>query len=313
MSGFNGFYSQPQPEVLDILREDPAQRQRILDDVFNHYRPQPGPQQMVVENISDLYLQRSRLARCQNAKMGQNVRALEIQREVLHLQINGDVADVTQEDVLENGLRNIRDCPGKFEMILDKVKALIQQAENCNYSDAMPYLTTIYGKQASLRGAAIINQFIDLMRLSQEREEALKHRRPWPPPGDPVFNEEDAPTENDEPGYDPRLDQPSQLLLRDLTRELHDVTKLYDIYVREEVTLTQMKRDAALELAPPGGYDLARQIWLVDRNMDAKIRLFMKMRVEDRNWEQGIGDRGRTGNREQVTGNSYGEPVTRSG
>jgi hypothetical protein len=285
MSGFNGYYSQPQPEVLDVLREDPAQRQRILDDVFNHYHPLPGPQQMVAENIGDLFVHRTRLARCQSAKMAQNVRALETQREILHLQINADVADISQADVLDMGLRNIRDCPGKFEMILDKIKTLIKQAECCYYSDAMPYLTAIYGKQASLRGAGIINQFIDLMRLSQEREEAIAHRRPWPPPGDPVFKEDDAPTENDDPGYDPRLDRPSQLLLRDLTRELHDVTKLYDIYVREEVTLTQMKRDAALTLAQPGEYDLARQIWLVDRNMDAKIRLFMKMRVEDRNWE----------------------------
>ena len=280
-------YTRAQPELMELLHEDPAERQRVLDDCFNRYRPNAGPQQMIIEDIADLHCHRRRLVRCQNAKMGQNVRELETQRELLHLQINTDVAHVSQADVLENGLFNIPDCPAKFEMIIEKLKDLIKQVEECNYTDAVPDLTLIYGKKASLRGAGIVNQFIELMRLDQEREEALKRRQPWPPPGDPVFDEEDAPTAEDEPGYDPRLDRPSQLLLRDLTRELHDTTKIYDIYVRDKVTVSPMRRDASLDLAPPEGYDLARRISMLDRGLDAKIRLFMKMRVEDRNWEEG--------------------------
>ena len=37
--------------------------------------------------------------------MGQAVRALETQRDRLHLQMYGDVSDVTRAEVLEKGLR----------------------------------------------------------------------------------------------------------------------------------------------------------------------------------------------------------------
>ena len=284
-NGFkHGLYAQMQFDVMDALREDPAERRRRIDDLIKGYQPEPGGQQMVVEEIATLHWRRGQLERSQNAQMGERVHDLETKRERLHLQINSDVADVSQAEVLEKGLRNIKDCPAKFEMLLDKFNALIQQVEDCNYSDAVPYLTAIYAKEASLRGATIFNRFLGLMRLEQERAEALQHRRPWPPPGDPVFDDEDAPTAEDEPGYDPRLDRPSELLLHDLTQELHDVTKLYGMYIRDEVILTQMKRDAALAPEQPGGYYLAREIWLVDRDIDAKTRLFMKMRVDDRNW-----------------------------
>ncbi len=284
-NGFkHGLYAQMQFDVMDALREDPAERRRTIDDLIKGYQPEPGGQQMVVEEIATLHWRRGQLERSQNAQMGERVHNLETKRERLHLQINSDVADVSQAEVLEKGLRNIKDCPAKFEMLLDKFNALIQQVEDCNYSDAVPYLTAIYAKEASLRGATIFNRFLGLMRLEQERAEALQHRRPWPPPGDPVFDDEDAPTAEDEPGYDPRLDRPSELLLHDLTQELHDVTKLYGMYIRDEVILTQMKRDAALAPEQPGGYYLAREIWLVDRDIDAKTRLFMKMRVDDRNW-----------------------------
>ena len=146
-------------------------------------------------------------------------------------------------------------------------------------------MTAIYAKQASYRGATIFNLFLDRMRLAREREEALKHRRPWPPPGDEVWQDEDAPTADDEPGYDPRLDLPSDLLLMKLNQELHDVARLYDIFIREKVTVTQTKRDAAIAPAGPVDWYLARELWMIDRQIDAKTRLFMKMRVDDRNWQ----------------------------
>ena len=286
-NGFkHGLYSQLQFDVMDALREDPAERRRTIDNLIQDYHPENTNQQMVVEEIGTLHWRRGQLERSQNAQMGERVHDLEAERDRLHLQIHSDVADISQAEMLEKGLRNLQDCPAKFEMLLDKFNALIKQVEECNYSDAVPYLTAIYAKQASVRGASIYNRFLTLMRLERERAEALKHRRPWPPPGDEVFDDEDAPRAEDEPGYDPRLDRPDELLLHNLTQELHDVTKLYGMYIRDKVMLTQMKRDAALAPHQPAGYYLAREIWMVDRDIDAKTRLFMKMRVEDRKWRQ---------------------------
>jgi len=282
----HGFYAQVQFDVMDTLREDPVERTQILHSLEKGYRPAHEGQQMVVEDIATLRWRRRQLERSQNAQMAERVKALELQRELLHLQINHDVADVSQAEILEKGLRRIDDCPAKFEMILDKLKALIQQVEECNYADAIPYLTAIYAKQASLRGASIFNHFTDLMRLGDEREEALKHRRPWPPPGDPVWDDEDAPTAKDGPGYDPRLDLPSELLLMLLNQEVHDVARQYQLFIEHKVTITQMNRDAVLAPEQPGGYYLAREIWMVDRMIDAKTRLLMKMKLDDPKWRK---------------------------
>ena len=284
-NGFkHGFYAQLPLEVMAALREDPVERLRILKGLQNTYKPRNDGQEMAVEDISWLRWRRRQLERSQAARMGERVNDLDVQRELFHLQINQDVADVSQEEVLEKGLRNIQDSPGKFEELLAKLKALIKQVKNCDYTSALPYLTAIYAKQASYRGATIFNLFLDRMRLAREREEALKHRRPWPPPGDEVWQDEDAPTADDEPGYDPRLDLPSDLLLMKLNQELHDVARLYDIFIREKVTVSQTKRDAAIAPDGPVDWYLARELWMIDRQIDAKTRLFMKMRVDDRNW-----------------------------
>jgi len=280
----HGRYAQTQFEVMDTLGEDPAERTRILNSLLKGYPPEHDGQRMVIEDVATLRWRRGQLERSQSARMYERVQALEIQRRLMHLQINHDVADVSQAEVLEKGLRKIDDCPAKYEVLSDKLKILIEQAEQCDYSNVLPHLTAIYGKQASYRGATIFNQFVDLIQLQQEREAALKARRPWPPPGDPVWKDEEAPTAEDEPGYDPRLDLPNELLLANLNQELHDVTELYMLFMETHVFLPQNKRDAAIAPAAPTDWYLAREIWMVDRDIDAKPRLFMKMRVEDRKW-----------------------------
>jgi len=194
------------------------------------------------------------------------------------------VGDVSQADVLEKGLRNIPDSPGKFEMLIDKLKDLIKQAEDCNYCDAVPYLTAIYGKQASLRGATIFNRFLYLDRLGDERLAAFEAGRPWPPADDPVYEEGPVPAAGqEEVNDDPRLDQPCASLLRELNLELRDVQESYAFFVEDKITVTQINRDAAI--APTReSLIAARELAIVDREIANKIRLFMEMRVKDRDW-----------------------------
>ncbi len=277
----HGFYAQMQPEVMAVLHEDPLEKVRILTGLSNSYNVENSAQQMVVDDIFDLRWQRIQVVRSQEAKMGLLVKDVERQRDLMHLQINHDVADVPQAEVLEKGLRNIADSPAKFGVLSDKLKALIKQAEERDYSSALPYLTAIYGKQASPRGAIIFNVFLDLGRLQRERKAALAARRPWPPPGDPVWQDEDAPKKGDPPGYDPRLDLPNEALLMYLNMELHEVQKCYSFFVEDKIIVTQMNRDAAI--APTlDSLPAARVLWMIDRDIDAKTRLLMKMLVEDR-------------------------------
>ncbi|HMD98528.1 MAG TPA: hypothetical protein VKM93_14485 [Terriglobia bacterium] len=277
----HGFYAQMQPEVMAVLHEDPLEKVRILTGLSNSYNVENSAQQMVVDDIFDLRWQRIQVVRSQEAKMGLRVKGVERQRDMMHLQINHDVADVPQAEVLEKGLRNIADSPAKFGALIDKLNALIKQAEERDYSSALPYLTAIYGKQASPRGATIFNVFLDLGRLQRERQAALEARRPWPPPGDPVWKEEDAPKKGDPPGYDPRLDLPNEALLMYLNMELHEVQKCYSFFVEDKIIVTQMNRDAAI--APTlDSLPAARVLWMIDRDIDAKTRLLMKMLVEDR-------------------------------
>jgi len=218
--------------------------------------------------------------------MAEKVHDLEVNREKLHLQFNQDVADVSQAEVLEKGLRNIDDSPAKFEEVLAKVNALIELAKDCDYSCAVPLLTALYGKQASLRAASIFNVFLDLTKRHRERADALAHRRPWPPPQDDTWKGPDAARAKREPGWDPVLDKPSLSLINDLQKELRDVSEAYQLYIREQVTVTQTKRDAAIAPTQAVSPHLAREMWLVDREIDGKTRLLIYMRKEDRSWRR---------------------------
>jgi len=285
-NGFkHGFYAQLQPEVMAVLHEDPIEKARILTGLNKSYEPENPAQQMVVDDIFDLRWERVQMVRSRGAKMGLAVKGVERHRDYMHLQINHDVADVPQAEVLEKGLRNIADSPAKFGVLIEKLKALVEQAEKRDYSCSLPYLTAIYGKQASPRGATIFNLFLDLGRLEREREAARAARRPWPPPGDPMWEEwkDEAPKPGDPPGYDPRLDLPCEALLMYLHMELHEIQMCYSFFVEDKIMVTQMNRDAAL--APTlDSLPAARALWIIDRDIDQKTRLLMKMRVEDRKW-----------------------------
>jgi hypothetical protein len=280
----HGYYAQLQPEVMAALHEDPVEKANILVGVTKSYPPETDAQQMMVDDLADLRWQRVQIVRSRGAKMALTVKEVDRQRDRLHLQISHNVAEVSQAEVLEKGLRNIPDSPAKFEMLIDKFKDLIRQVEECNYSDALPYLTAIYGKQASLRGAAIFNRFIDLDRLGRERQAAFEARRPWPPADDPLYEQGPVPKAGQqEPHHDPRLDEPSALLLQELNLELRDVQEFYRFFVEDKITVTQMNRDAAV--APTReSLIAARELYIVDRAIEAKTRLLMKMRVDDRNW-----------------------------
>jgi len=280
----HGFYAQLHPEVMTVLHEDPVEKVKILTGLMKSYPVENPAQQMVVDDIFDLRWQRLQTARSRSAKMALSVKAVERQRDRMHLQINHDVGDIPQSEMLEKGLRNIPDSPAKFGVLIDKLEALIQQADELDYSQALPYLTAIYGRQASPRGATIFNLFLDMGRLQRERAAALKARRPWPPPGDPMWEEwkdEATPQPGSQPGYDPRLDLPNQALLMYLNMELHDAQMMYSFFVEDKIMVTQINRDAAL--APTlDSVAAARALWILDRDIDQKTRLLMKMLVEDR-------------------------------
>ncbi len=280
----HGYYARMQPEVMAALHEDPIEKTRDHLALTNDYQPAGASQQMVIDDLVDWRWHRKQVVRSRQSQMGLIVRDVDRRRERMHLQIGHNVADVSQAEVLEKGLYNIPDSPGKYVVLIDKFKDLIKQVKGCNYSDAVPYLTAIYGKQASWRGAIIFNHFLELDRLSREREAAFKARRPWPPAGDPLYKQGPVPTADQEwPNDDPRLDEPSESLLHDLNLELRDVQEAYAFFVEDKITVTPINRDAAI--APTReSLMAARELAIVDREIAGKIRLFMEMRVKDRNW-----------------------------
>src|SRR5271157_3082814 len=280
----HGYYARMQPEVMAALHEDPIEKTRDHLALTNDYQPAGASQQMVIDDLADWRWHRKQVVRSWQSQMGLVVRDVDRHRQLMHLQIGQNVADVSQAEVLEKGLRNIPDSPGKYVVLIDKFNDLIKQVKDCNYSDAVPYLTAIYGKQASWRGAIIFNHFLELDRLSREREAAFKARRPWPAADDPLYKQGPVPTADQEwPNDDPRLDKPSESLLYDLNLELRDVQEAYASFVEDKITVTQINRDAAIA---PTRQSLiaARELEIVDRQIAAKIRLFMEMRVKDRSW-----------------------------
>jgi hypothetical protein len=80
-----------------------------------------------------------------------------------------------------------------------------------------------------------------------------------------------------------QIDEPSELLLHHLNVELRDMQEFYRHFVEDKITVTPINRDAAI--APTRESLIAvRELAIVDREIAAKIRLFMEMRVKDREW-----------------------------
>lgn len=241
--------ARPMWETMTDLGENPARFRAILQDILRSYPPRNPLQMMVCEDIAKLRRQRERNQQAQEARLQRSLANLEIDRHKRWREMtNRKSYDALQAEVLKTGLRRAPDSPSKFLELQACLERLLGRVEEGDFSQETE-LKAIYGEQPTFRGAGIVNTFRALAKT---------------PPG-------------------ARRDRDLYAGLRlMILEEARDVKEEYWYYTQEHVEISRAMRNECL--APAGDREyvvLRRQEAALDRQLERKIRLLLKMHADD--------------------------------
>ena len=230
------------------LGEDPREFQRLHAGLLEDRKPQGTLEAVLVEDIAVLIWKKARLERAESAVQVCNVRRHDLERRKQYIQVGRDVTTVSQSEVLETGLRVFLDAPGTFEKVLAMLGVLEEMTERNEFTVEMRrLLDALYGKQPTLRGAGLINDFRQFEKLKPED------------PEDPEFQ-----------------DAKKMFKLR-LGEETSDVLGEYEIFLYEHVENSRAARIAATAPSHAQWAETIRQQNALHRQLERKIRLLDEM------------------------------------
>jgi len=230
---------------MKALGEEPQELRRLLADLLASHRPANPSEIMLVEDLAALRWQRRRCQRAQAGQLARRIELLEQERHRRALELSRDTYYATQAEVLKTGLRRSKDSPAKFRELLAQLDLLLERVDKRDFSqDARTFLQGIYGDEPTLRGAQIINLFVDLLEA----------------PEDAPFNEDSL-----------------AALRMALLEESRDVTEEYQCYLQEEVEISPALRNACLAPAENEWRLMIRQENAIDRQIERKIRLLLQL------------------------------------
>jgi hypothetical protein len=239
----HGRYARVAPRNLAALGEDPREYQTLLAELMEAHQPANSSERMLVEDIAALRWQRRRAERGQSGKQARAVEELEFRRRRQAIELRRTDAPVPFA-ALKLGLRTVEDSPGKFRMLLSYLEAILVSAQSRQFSPVVrDMLRTIYGIAPPASGLEIIS-FWDKLSKS--------------PPSSPE---------------DDRL----LSLCGRLEREIAVATEEFEVYKAEQVEVSDARRDAALAPAGPEWKLILRQMNMIDRNLDRKLRLLLEV------------------------------------
>ncbi|MCL5005520.1 MAG: hypothetical protein M1404_03215 [Acidobacteria bacterium] len=251
-----GTHTGPQslPEMLYELGESPQEYQSFLADLLAALAPSNAVERMLAEDIATLAWKKKRLDRAMTGLQLRNLELLHLKRHREVLQVGRDTADVSQAEVIKNGLRRSSPSPAKFGEILSYLDLLTEAVEKNDFSqDANPIFAALYGEEPTLRGAQIIH---------------LYHR----------FQEAQQGDEDAEESADPKVERGLLAALKlAVHEEARDVAEEYALYLQEHVHVSPALRAATLAPTNPEWRAMIRQEYTLDRLIERKLKLLMRM------------------------------------
>ncbi len=229
------------------LGEDPAEYDRLYQDLVSAYQPTDALWAKQVEDLARLYWNRARLDRAKEGLQRKQLERLERQHRRFKQEMDRLTQDAPMEEVLKLGLRRAKDSPAKFKEMLCYLETLSHSAEQRDFSDKYKYtFEMLYGSEPTWQGSKIFGLF-----------DRFVH------PG--MYN-------------DPADELAYQELCSLVREEVRRVREEYDLYVQEHVEISAAERDASL--APSGSQWtwIIRQENALERAIDRKVKILMRMR-----------------------------------
>ncbi len=243
-----GLYAQPHRRNMLALGEDPQAYERLHQGLREAYPPTDMVQEMLLEDIAQLWWKRIRGARAQAALQQRQVELLELERLRQNQKINHDpLLPASEAELARTGLRLATPRPARFKEMLSYLALLISRVECHDFSeDLKDIFEALYGKAPTRRGALITGSF-----------RSLAHPELCSAPPDENLHAQ---------------------LHRWLLEERREVGEAYELFRREHMEITRAQQEAALVPTQALPWALSiRQENSIDRQIERKLKLLLKL------------------------------------
>ncbi len=257
-----------QRQAMQALGEDPEQFQSLLDELRSAFGPGDALWEKQIEDLAWLYWRRKRLERAQDGLKRRALQGIEDWQHRRRLEMARITFDAFQHQMLDANLSRsndrgvgLRRTLSFLEIIRDQIKQRTFRSRQ--YSELESLYQGVTGwRQALIFG--LMHRFSDPLYLhaqqadEEEQQSLRKIDFDCEPPGEPEYQE----------------------LLRLLDEEIASVREEFEYAERANEERVAIEREACL--APEGETwsMLLRQEGALDRSIDRKVRILMRLRKE---------------------------------
>jgi hypothetical protein len=239
----HGVYTQAQSFYASMveLGEDPKGFLHLLRSLIAARQPADAVEMMLIEDIAVLEWKKARLDRAESGKQAESLAALLADRRHKAVEVGRDTRNVSQAEVLRDGLRRVLNSTAKFEELLTDLNIVLRWVKERNPSaEGEQMLLAIYGDEPSLRGVQIFDMFHQLIQPA-------------------------APSVASEAAW-----KDLEMLIN---TEIRDVMEEYQLYLEEHVQVSRAQRDAALAPTPNEWHVIIRQEKAFNKQIEQKLQL----------------------------------------
>ncbi|MGA2606650.1 MAG: hypothetical protein ABSH01_04235 [Terriglobia bacterium] len=278
-------------QVMLALGEDPEQLQTLTEELMSAFGPGDALWEKQLEDLAWLYSRRERLERAQQGLKRRALQAIEDwqhrrQQEMARVTFDAsqhEMLDVHLSDSTDRGV-TLRRTLSFLELVREEVKQRTFQVRQYAVLESL-YRGTTGWRQALI--FSLLHRFGDPMCLEAQQadEEEQQYRRKmgiaYEPPGEPEYQE----------------------LLRLLEEEIASVREEFAYAEKANEERAAIERDACLAPAGETWRMMLRQEAALDRSIDRKVRILLRLRKELTNLPiapAGQDDGGRTENIEEA-------------
>jgi hypothetical protein len=255
-----------QRQAMQALGEDPEQFQTLTQELRSAFGPGDALWEKQIEDLAWLYWRRERLERAQDGLKRRALQGIEDWQHRRRQEMARVTFDASQHEILDANLSGstdrgvgLRRTLSFLEIIRDQIKQ--RTFRQRQYSELESLYQGVTGwRQALIFG--LMHRFSDPLFVPDEREhkEYAEYLRGtgYQPPGEPEYQE----------------------LLRLLDEEIASVREEFEYAEKANEERVAIEREACL--APEGETwsMLLRQEGALDRSIDRKVRILMRLRKE---------------------------------
>jgi hypothetical protein len=253
------------------LGEDPEQFQTLTEELMSAFGPGDALWEKQLEDLAWLYSRRERLERAQQGLRRRALQGIEDWQHRRQQEIAGATFDASQPWAIDVDMTEPADPGVRLRMLLSFLEVIRAQVKQRNFKPRQASeIETLYRNDVGWRQArllALLRLFMESFgpradRQDPESEEILrKNSGPREPAGEPQYLE----------------------LLRLLEEEIASVREEFEYAEKANEERAAIERDACL--APEGETwrMMLRQEAALDRSIDRKVRILLRLRKESAN------------------------------